>query len=83
MVYAGAKIDMDDEAAQRLVDTVIECTWDKDQEVWRFLRERKDKDFPNAVHVYEKVMKSIEDDINEGVLLQAINGALGGETQQR
>lgn len=78
---AGAKIDIDDETARRLVDTVIECTWDKEQQTWRFLRDRKDKDTPNAVHVYEKVVKSIEDDINEGVLLQAIEGALAEQPQ--
>ena len=61
------------------MDTVIECTWDKEQQTWRFLRERKDKETPNAFHVYEKVMKSIEDDINEGVLLDAVDEALQNE----
>lgn len=30
------------------------------QQVWRFMRERKDKDAANAFHVYESVARSIE-----------------------
>ena len=75
-MVAGAKIDISAEAAQQYVDTVIECTWDKEQQTWRFLRERRDKEMPNAYHVYEKVMTSIEDDINEAVLLEAVEAAL-------
>jgi hypothetical protein len=29
-------------------------------QAWRFMRERKDKDTPNAFHVYESVSRSIE-----------------------
>ena len=73
---AGAKIIIDDEDAQQWLDSVIECTWNGDQQSWKFLRDRKDKDYPNAFHVYEKVMKSIEDNIDEEALLGVIQEAL-------
>ena len=77
-VCSGGKVEISDEDAAELVDTVIECTWDKERKQWRFLRDRRDKDTPNAYHVYEKVVKSIEDDITEEVLLEAIERALQG-----
>ena len=30
------------------------------QQVWLYMRERKDKETPNAMHVYESVVRSIE-----------------------
>jgi mRNA-capping enzyme len=72
----GAKIAIEEELALHWLDTVIECTWNKEQQTWKFLRDRKDKETPNAYHVYEKVMKSIDDNINEEVLLEAVDQAL-------
>lgn len=65
-----------DDDASEFVDKIIECSWDKEQQMWRFMRDRRDKDTPNAYHVYEKVMKSIEDNIQENDLLEAIESAL-------
>ena len=70
MIYAGAKISIDDEVAREMVDKVIECSWNKDREEWSYMRPRHDKETPNAFHVYEKVMKSIQDNITEADLLQ-------------
>ena len=42
---------------------IVECTWDKDEGAWRFLRVRSDKDAPNFVTVYRHTLGSILDDI--------------------
>lgn len=62
--------------AEDFVGKIVECVWDKERQCWVFMRERKDKDKPNAYMVYEKVMKSIEDDINDHVLLEVIDDAM-------
>ena len=41
-----------------------------------FMRERRDKDTPNATHVYESVARSIHDNIKEEQLLEHIEGVL-------
>lgn len=81
--HAGARIAIEDDDAQQWLDCVIECTWNKEQQTWKFLRDRRDKETPNAFHVYEKVMKSIEDNINEEILLGAINEALQNSVYDR
>lgn len=43
----------------------MECAWDGEAGEWRFMRTRTDKDTPNAYHVYEKVMHSIQDNITQ------------------
>ena len=77
--HAGAKIVIDEDEAQRLVDTVIECSWNAELQSWVYMRDRKDKETPNAYHVYEKVVKSIEDNLKDEDLLQAIDEALQNE----
>ncbi len=42
------------------VNRVIECSWDGDKSAWRYMRHRLDKEYPNAYHVYEKVIIIIE-----------------------
>lgn len=83
MFSAGAKIDIADQLAVQWLDTVVECTWNKEQQTWKFLRDRKDKETPNAYHVYEKVMKSIEDNIDETVLLGAVDQALQNDVYDK
>ena len=80
---AGAKITIDEGLAVQWLDTVIECTWNKEQQTWKFLRDRKDKETPNAYHVYEKVMKSIDDNIDETVLLSAVDQALQNDVYDK
>lgn len=55
---------------------IIECTWDKESQSWVFMRDRRDKTLPNAEAVYHKVWASIEDNIREQDLLDAINVSL-------
>lgn len=64
-------------------DRIIECAWDKEKKSWVFMRERRDKTLPNAKPVYEKVWKSIEDNIQEEELLQDIEKAKGSEVYMR
>lgn len=35
----------------------------REQSCWEFMRERTDKNLPNAEHVFRSVVKSIEDNI--------------------
>lgn len=74
--FTGAKIRIGKEDAERLVDTIIECSWNAEEQTWSYMRERRDKDTPNAYHVFEKVMKSIEDNIKQEDLLDAVTEAL-------
>ncbi len=56
----------------RLENCIVECSWDGEEGVWRYMRVRSDKDTPNAYHVYEKVMQSIHDNITEEDLQEEI-----------
>lgn len=75
---AGAKVEgfPDGESARDYEGCIVECAWDREAGVWNFLRTRTDKQMPNAYHVYEKVMQSIDDNITEEDLLAAIDEAL-------
>ncbi|KAI3883069.1 hypothetical protein MKW92_014077 [Papaver armeniacum] len=50
---------------------IIECSY-YEENVWCFMRVRKDKDTPNAFRTYESVMRSIKDNITQEVLLDHI-----------
>ena len=65
-----------DQDPRHLENRIVECTWDKGAGAWAFLRERTDKNTPNAYHVYEKVMQSIDDNITEADLLAAVDEAV-------
>lgn len=52
---------------------IVECSYDKESKVWRFLRERPDKKHPNAIAVFEKVKKSIKDNITQDELTEQIS----------
>lgn len=72
----GAKVQFSEEDNPIAYDgKIIECAWDKEQCAWRFMRDRRDKALPNAETVYQKVWASIQDDIKEDDLLQAIEAA--------
>lgn len=49
---------------------IIECGFDQTSSQWLFLRERVDKQRPNAYNVYEKVLKSIRDNITQEELIE-------------
>ncbi|KAI5065958.1 hypothetical protein GOP47_0018582 [Adiantum capillus-veneris] len=55
---------------------IIECSWLPNEKKWEYMRVRTDKDTPNAVRTYRKVMESIEDNITEEVLLSEIQEIL-------
>ena len=63
---------------QDLENMVIECSFDSSDKSWVFMRVRKDKDTPNAFHVYEKVLRSIQDNIDQEFLLQEVFQAIQG-----
>ncbi|OAE31821.1 hypothetical protein AXG93_1838s1310 [Marchantia polymorpha subsp. ruderalis] len=62
----------DDQDVSLMNGKIIECSWNPEENQWEFMRIRKDKETPNARHVYEKVMSSIQDKITEDVLLEEI-----------
>ncbi|KAL4857277.1 mRNA-capping enzyme [Chlorella vulgaris] len=67
----GAKVEFPEGESPEMYDMrIIECSYDPETQVWRFMRERKDKDSANAFHVYES------DNIQEEELLQYIEDAL-------
>ncbi|XP_075263557.1 mRNA-capping enzyme-like [Convolutriloba macropyga] len=51
---------------------IVECRYLKDEDAWEYMRTRTDKDTANAYHVYEKVLKSIHDNITQEVLLNHV-----------
>ncbi|KAG1330825.1 hypothetical protein COCNU_02G007930 [Cocos nucifera] len=51
---------------------IMECSWDADQGCWVCMRIRTDKATPNDISTYRKVMRSINDNITEEVLLGEI-----------
>ena len=58
-----------EEDRDRYDGKIIECTYDMKNDRWTFLRERLDKRLPNAYTVYEKVLKSIQDNITQQELV--------------
>lgn len=52
---------------------IIECSWSWEEKVWVCMRIRTDKSTPNELNTYNKVMRSIEDNITEDVLLNNID----------
>ncbi|KAL6496191.1 hypothetical protein OROGR_029449 [Orobanche gracilis] len=52
---------------------IIECSWDSEESVWVCMRVRVDKGTPNEFNTYRKVMRSIEDNITEEILLNEIS----------
>ncbi|RWR85370.1 Dual specificity phosphatase [Cinnamomum micranthum f. kanehirae] len=51
---------------------IIECNWDWEEQCWACMRIRTDKATPNDIGTYKKVMRSIEDNITEEVVLDEI-----------
>lgn len=74
---AGASVDVSAVPdAHELSGKIVECAWDGARSCWVYMRVRPDKDDPNAVATYEKVMQSIRDNIREVDLLEAVDAAL-------
>ena len=66
----------EDEDVRKYENSIVECSWDGEEGVWRFMRARTDKQRPNAKHVYEKVMSSIEDNIEEDDIIAEVAKAM-------
>lgn len=49
---------------------IIECKWDNGQ--WKFMRERTDKSFPNALKTAESVCNSIKNPVTLEILLKTV-----------
>ena len=58
---------------------IVECAWSPEMKKWTFMRERPDKEVPNAHSTYTKVWQSIEDDIRQPVLLKVLGEAAGSD----
>ena len=69
-----------------LVDQIIECRFEASDSAWVVMHVRTDKVEPNAWHVYEKVLRSIQDNIQEDFLLgqfaQAMTGTVYAEDKR-
>lgn len=51
---------------------IVECKWDYERQCWSFMRERRDKSFPNAYATAQGVMKSIQFPVTEEILLNVV-----------
>lgn len=69
----GARVNFaDDEDPSSFSGKIIECSWNVDERTWQYMRVRTDKPTPNGWNTYLKVMRSIEDNINQDVILEEI-----------
>lgn len=80
----GAKVVFDKgekpvDDPRELNTRIIECAWDPERQAWSFMRERRDKQYPNAFPVYELVVASIKDNIQDSDLLKTIDEAVKGD----
>ncbi|KAG0500628.1 hypothetical protein HPP92_000700 [Vanilla planifolia] len=69
----GSRVSFrDDDDVVELSGKIIECSWDQESRYWVCMRVRTDKSTPNDINTYRKVMRSINDNITEEVLLDEI-----------
>ncbi|KAM7260320.1 hypothetical protein ACFE04_016061 [Oxalis oulophora] len=68
----GNSVSFGDEDPSVYSGKIIECSWNSEEEVWRFMRIRTDKTTPNDINTYRKVMRSIKDNITEEFLFNEI-----------
>ncbi|CAN1287474.1 mRNA-capping enzyme, partial [Linum perenne] len=52
---------------------IIQCSYNSEGEVWECMRVRTDRNAPNEFDTFEKVMRSIKDNITEDILLREIH----------
>ena len=73
----GAKVEFsEDKDVRKYENCIVECARDTEEGVWRFMRVRTDKQRPNAKHVYEKVLSSIKDNIEEDDIIAEVEEAM-------
>ncbi|WOK94206.1 mRNA-capping enzyme [Canna indica] len=74
----GARVSFSGiEDVASLSGKIIECSWDQEEGYWSCMRVRTDKATPNDINTYRKVMRSINDNITEEVLLNEIAEIVG------
>ncbi|URE20526.1 mRNA capping enzyme, C-terminal domain, partial [Musa troglodytarum] len=70
----GARVSFaGEEDIASLSGKIVECSWDPQEGCWSCMRIRTDKATPNDINTYRKVMRSINDNITEEVLLNEIS----------
>ena len=70
---ATPRFDHDENAGDALVGRIVECRLDLDSREWVYMRTRVDKDMPNAMSTFKRVMRSIEDGIEEEDFLRYVD----------
>jgi len=68
---------------EELEGEVVECAWDGERRAWTFMRTRPDKETPNHVRVYHRVVQSIEDNITDEVILEYVEEVTKNELYQK
>ena len=78
---AGARVRHEDpeQSLDDVMNLIIECRFEASDSAWVVMHVRTDKTEPNAWHVYEKVLRSIQDNIQEDYLLGQIAQAMEGD----
>ena len=80
----GAKVEFSEgEDVRQYENCIVECSWDGEDGVWRFMRVRTDKQLPNAKHVYEKVLASIKDNIEQEDIIIEVEQAMKSSVYER
>lgn len=60
---------------KELNNKIIECSWDSEKNVWKFMRQRTDKSFPNSYNTAMGVWNSIRCPVTKEILLNTIEGS--------
>ena len=66
-----------------LLSPLMPLSFDGDLKTWVFIRERTDKNTPNDFTVYHKVVKSIEDNIDDAEIIERTAEASGRSIYDR
>ena len=84
IIFVGAKVEFNEgEDVRQYENCIVECSWDGDDGVWRFMRVRTDKQLPNAKHVYEKVLASIKDNIEQEDIIAEVEEAMKSSVYEK
>ena len=62
---------------------IIECKYDFQKRTWVYMRERKDKSFPNHLSTAQAVCHSIQYPVTKQMLLQVIDQIKHGSLKRR
>ena len=68
---------------KELDNKIIECKFDFQNKHWAFMRERRDKSFPNHITTAQAVCLSIQHPVTKQMLLQIIDQIKHGSLKRR